>query len=221
VKTDELIVELARSAGPVRPLAAPLVRLARWAVAAVAVTAFGAMVFSRDDVWTAVHHPTFIGLAVMTLLTALLAAASAFVLSVPGAARSAWLRALPIIAGVMWMGRLAFLLAEGGDPAQRVTAFPIHAACVIEIAGLGILVGWPLFGMLRRAAPLHYAWSAALATLAATALGAAATQFICPIDDPAHQLVGHLLPVMLFSVAGAFAGRRSLDWMGTADARMR
>ena len=91
---------------------------------------------------------------------------------------------------------------------------PIHAACVIEIAGFGLLVGWPLFVMLRRAAPLHQTWTAALGTLAATALGAAATQFICPIDDPAHQLVGHLLPVIVLCGVGALtAGRRLLDWL--------
>jgi hypothetical protein len=49
--------------------------------------------------------------------------------------------------------------------------------------------------------------------LAAVALGAAATQFICPLDDPAHQLVGHVLPVAFLAVFGAIAGRRSLNWL--------
>ena len=57
------------------------------------------------------------------------------------------------------------------------------------------------------------AWSAALATLASVALGAAATQFLCPIDDPAHQLVGHVLPVAFLSVWGAIVGGRSLNWL--------
>ena len=139
-----------------------------------------------------------------------------FVLSVPGAERSPLRRGVPIAAGLMWVSGLIVLLTAGGNSGQRLTALPIHAACIIEIAGFGLLVGWPLFAMLRRAAPLHQAWTAALATLAATALGAAATQFICPIDDPAHQLVGHFLPVLVFSVAGTFAGRRWLDWLRTA-----
>jgi hypothetical protein len=70
-----------------------------------------------------------------------------------------------------------------------------------------------MFAMLRRAAPLRRTWSAALATLAAVALGAAATQFLCPIDDPAHLLVGHLLPVASLAIGGAIAGRRALDWL--------
>ena len=67
--------------------------------------------------------------------------------------------------------------------------------------------------MLRRAAPLRQAWTGALATLAAAALGAAATQVLCPIDDPAHQLVGHVLPVILLAIAGTIAGRRAFDWL--------
>ena len=92
-------------------------------------------------------------------------------------------------------------------------ALPIHRLCVIEIAGLGVLPAWALFAMLRRAAPLRRAWSAALATLASVALGAAATQFLCPLDDPAHQLVGHVLPVVFLAVSGAIVGRGWLDWL--------
>ena len=54
-----------------------------------------------------------------------------------------------------------------------------------------------------------------LATLAAASLGAVATQFICPIDDPAHHLVSHFLPVLLLSGVGALAGRRWLDRLRT------
>jgi hypothetical protein len=76
---------------------------------------------------------------------------------------------------------------------------------------LSIVPGWALFAMLCRAAPLRRAWSAALATLAAVALAAVATQVICPVDDPAHQVVGHVLPVAFLSVSGAIVGRRWLN----------
>ena len=78
--------------------------------------------------------------------------------------------------------------------------------------------GWVLFAMVRRAAPLRRAWSGALATLAAVGISAAATQFICPLDDPAHQLVGHVLPVAVLSVLGAFVGHRYLNWLDATDA---
>ena len=178
------------------------------------VTALGVIVIGpRGDVWTAIYQPTFVALAVATLGTALLSAAGAFVLSVPGVERSPLQRAVPLVAGAVWALVLVVLLTTGGNPVQRVLALPFHWACLIEIAGLSIVPGWTLFAMLRRAAPLRRAWSAALATLAAVALAAVATQIICPVDDPAHQLVGHVLPVALLSVWGAIVGRRWLNWL--------
>ena len=214
MRTDELIVQLARAAGPVRPLPGPSVRLAGWTAAAVPVTALGVIVIGpRVDVLTAICQPTFVALAVATLATALLSAAGAFVLSVPGAERSPLQRAVPLVAAGVWALVLVVLLTTDGDPLQRVVALPFHWACLIEIAGLSIVPGWALFTMLRRAAPLQRAWNAALATLAAVALAAVATQVICPVDDPAHQLVGHVLPVALLSVWGAIVGRRWLNWL--------
>jgi hypothetical protein len=190
------------------------VRLARWTAAALPLTALCVIVIGpRVDVMTAIYEPTFAGLAVATLGTALLAAAGAFLLSVPGAERSPLQRVLPLVTGGVWALVLIVLLTTGGDPVQRVLALPFHWACLIEIAGLSLVPGWVLFAMLRRAAPLRRAWSAALATLAAVALSAFATQFICPVDDPAHLLVGHVLPVACLSVWGAFAGRRWLNWL--------
>ena len=214
MRTDELIVQLARAAGPVRPLPGPSVRLARWTAAAAAMTALGVIVIGpRADVLTAIYQPTFVALAVATLGTALLSAAGAFVLSVPGVERSPLQRAVPLVAGGVWALVLVVLLTTGGDPVQRILALPFHWACLIEIAGLSVVPGWALFAMLRRAAPLRPAWSAAFATLAAVALAAVATQVICPVDDPAHQLVGHLLPVALLSLSGTIVGRRWLNWL--------
>jgi len=214
VRTDELIVQLARAAGPVRPLPGPSVRLARWTAAAASMTALGVIVIGpRADVLTAIYQPTFVALAVATLGTALLSAAGAFVLSVPGVERSPLQRAVPLVAGGVWALVLVVLLTTGDDPVQRILALPFHWACVIEIVGLSIVPSWVLFVMLRRAAPLRRAWSAAFATLAAVALAAVATQVICPLDDPAHQLVGHLLPVALLSLSGTIVGRRWLNWL--------
>ena len=77
MRTDELIVQLARAAGPVRPLPGPSVRLARWTAVAVPMMVLGLIVIGpRMDVLTAIHEPPFVGLAVATLVTGLLSAAS-------------------------------------------------------------------------------------------------------------------------------------------------
>lgn len=213
MRTDELIIELARAARPVEPLDAPSVRLARWLSAAFVVAVLTVLIIGpRHDALSTFSQPIAIVLAAATLLTALSAAAVAFVMSVPGAERSAGYRALPVLTGAVWTLILVGRLVSGGDPLRRVAAFPIHWACVIEIVGFTLLAGWLLLSMLRRAAPLHQPWAAAFAALAAAALGAAAVQVVCPIDDPAHHLVAHLLPVALLSILATVTGRRTLDW---------
>jgi len=213
VKTEELIVALARDGHPVRPLARPSLRLARWAAVMIPITAVAAIgIGLRPDVSAAITQPAFIGIFALTIATALISAASALVLSIPGAERSIVQRTLPLLTGGLWALALVVLLTGGGNPVPRLVAWPLHWLCVIEITALGIVPALALFIMLRRAAPLRRYWSGALAVLAAVAIGAATTQLICPIDDPAHQLVGHFLPVVVLSMLGALSGRRYLSW---------
>jgi hypothetical protein len=218
VRTEELIVQLARAAVPVRPLARPSVRLAWWAAAALPFAALCVLAIgARIDLRTAMHQPTFMALAAISLFTGLVAAAASLAMSVPGSDRSSLQRALPLLLGATWTVALLVLVFKGGNPVRRMLALPIHVACVIEIAAIGVVPSWALFAMLRRAAPLRLGWSAALATLAGVGLGATATQFICPIDDPAHQLVGHVLPAVILVLMGALTGRRSLNWLRERD----
>jgi hypothetical protein len=64
--------------------------------------------------------------------------------------------------------------------------------------------------MIRHAAPLSLTWTAVLAALAATSIGVAATQIVCPVDDSAHHLVGHLAPMALLTLGIAAAGAHPL-----------
>jgi hypothetical protein len=97
-------------------------------------------------------QPTFVGIAPATLITALLSASGAFVLSVPGAERSPFQRVVPLLAGGAWALVLVILLTTGGHPMRRLLALPFHWACLIEIVGLSVVPAWVLFAMLRRAA---------------------------------------------------------------------
>jgi hypothetical protein len=211
VTTEALIVRLAGSAGPIQPLAPPMRRLWRWAAGAAVATVAGAAVIGvRADGAAMSRETGFLVLAALTTATALISAAAALVLSVPGAERSPAQRWAPIAAGSAWAALLTWSLLSGGSAVSRLLAFPFHAGCVIQIIALAAVPAWALFAMLRRAAPLRCMWSAGLASLAALALAAAGTQFICPINDPAHLLVGHLVPVAGLALAGAVIGSRAL-----------
>lgn len=212
MRTDALIVQLARAADPVTPLRRPLVRLGRWMALVAPVTIIAVLALHpREDLAAALLDDVYLARAATTLATAVVAAAMALVLSVPGAERSPYQRAFPLVCGGLWIVVLVAVLTSGGDAAARLAAFPINPLCLYEIAGLSAVPALSLVAMLRRAAPLRPGWNAVLAGLAAAALAAAGTQLLCPVDDAAHQLVGHVVPVVGLTLAMAAAARPWLN----------
>ena len=204
MRTEDLIVRLAGSVTPVRPLPPPMRRFWRWTLVTLAATAAGVAVFgARPDAARVLSRPAFLAPLALTLLTAWLSARAAFVLSVPGGERSAADRWTPMAAGAAWASWLAIAVVLRGSPLARIAgSFPLHWGCVIQISLLAVAPGALLFVMLRRAAPLRARWSAGLAGLAAAALGAAGTQWICPLDNPAHLLTNHFMTMGLVAAAG-------------------
>ena len=98
MRTEDLIVDLARQSGPWTPLAPVRVRLTRWLVLAIGLGVVTvAVIGARADFADAIQRPTFVALAVATLASGLLAAQAALVLSVPGAERTPLVRVLAAI----------------------------------------------------------------------------------------------------------------------------
>lgn len=208
----ELIDLLVRDARPVRPLATPAVRLARWVgAAALCLTAgVGWLRVRHDlaDVWTT---PGFLLQAALLLSAAVLSAGGAFVLSVPGAERRGLTRGLPLLAAAMWGLWLAagWGLAPAGAAAEWPRPAPM---CAVEVIALGLAPGVLLFVLVRQAAPLRLTWTGVLAALATGALGALGSQFVCADDSPAHLLLWHFLPMAVLATAGIVLGRVILRW---------
>lgn len=212
MRTEELIVSLAQSATPVRVLRPVPVRLAQWTALAVAIAAV--VVFAvgpRADFLAALGQLRYVLAAAAVLATAILSAAAAFVLNVPGGERSSMQRLLPLITGALWATLLIIWLREGGHAWSRIAALPIHLLCVVLIVILATISGGVLMKMLARGASLHPLWSGVLASLAAAAVGALAAQIVCPIDDAAHHLTGHFAPFLLAASTGALVPWQSLQ----------
>jgi hypothetical protein len=168
------------------------------------------MVGPRADLTSALRRPMFAGSLAALLLTLVSGAAAAFALSVPGAGQSPWHRALPLLTGAAWASIWLVVLWAVELPAGPGTA-AFHSACALEIVGCAVAAGWLLFVMLARAAPLRPLWTAAVASLASMATGAGLAQVLCPIDDPWHQLIGHVVVAVLVAGAGLLVGRRAFN----------
>jgi hypothetical protein len=208
--TDQLIASLAADLKPARPLPPPATRLAAWMALALATAALGVVLLGpRADLAQSVRSAAFLSRQGIALVAGLLAAWSALVLGVPGAERSTLQRAAPLFVMAAWLLMLgAPLLAD--DTAGSRLAHAFEWVCAARVTVLAIPPGVALYVMLRRAAPLRAGWTGALAALGAAAVGAAAIQCICPVDSPAHLLVAHALPVLVFAVAGILIGRLTL-----------
>lgn len=206
MRTDELIVQLARAASPIRPLPPPGIRAVRWLTAALFVMIVAiALGGPRADLAAALGQPIFLVSFAALVLTLGSGASAAFVLSVPGAERSLAQHVLPVLTAATWTAIWLSVWSTADAPAGPRTA-PIHRACALQIAMCALATGWLLFTMIVRAAPLRPLWTAAVAGLASMAAGAAVAQVFCPIDDARHQLAGHVLVGLMVAGAGFLAG---------------
>ncbi len=215
-----LIAALADDLTPVRHLRSPWIRCARWLSVAAVLAGIGVVLLGMSsDVRGAIHDSWFAAHVAVTLVMAALAAAVAFVLSVPDATLSRSVRWLPVGVGLAWVvflaGRLVLEAPEAATAANR----PPADACATAVASVALLPAALVLVMIRRAAPLSPAWSAGLGAAGAGGLAACGTYFHCLNVEAAHALVSHVGPVTAFALGGAFAG---LLWQHTgAPVEMR
>ena len=208
MKTDELIAQLASQAAPVKPLRSPAVRVLAWSVVAIASAALGIVIFGpRSDLGDVLSRPEFMWPLIAAVVMAAIAAGASLVLAIPGAERTPTLRGFSAIVGALWLLMLVVFVSRAGNGFAGVSDWPI---CFIRVIAIGIAPAFVLFAMLRRAAPLRLTWTSALAAAAAMAAGAMAVQVVCPVDDPAHGLLGHFGPVLVIALLGGAMAHRML-----------
>jgi hypothetical protein len=214
MRTEELIADLASRAAPVRPLPSPGIRALAWGAVAIASAAAGVVVFgARPDVMAHASQSGFLWTGALALLTTAVAVVASLVLAIPGAERTLVLRATTLALLGVWLVTVIAAITRAGQGFAGVSHWYV---CFIRVMAIGLVPAAVLVGMLRRAAPLSLAWTAALALTAAMATGALAIQLICPLDDAAHALLGHLGPVLAIGALGAVAARRLLKTSATS-----
>ena len=207
---DRLVQALGADLTPVRRLAAPALRVLLWlaivgavALALTIVSDVGAMIrrlMAAPDMWLA---------AMASMLTAVLAAAAAFQLSLPDR-KAAW-ALLPLPAVLLWIGASGMGCLRAWPVAE---AYPMPADqpehCLIFILGLSLPLSLLLIAMLRRGFSLRPNLTAIIGGLACASAAATLLNFIHPYDAAATDLAVHAFAVAIVILANTLFGGRIL-----------
>ncbi len=213
IKTPDLIASLAASATPVRRLRPPVTRAACWLLMAAAVLTLLAIDQGiRPDLGRRLQDPAFAVSMAASLMTGVLAAIAAFLVSLPDRSRL-WLL-LPMPALVVWLSNIGYQclvewIAIGPDGVSLGEATRCFATLVLTSLPLSLA----MLVMLRHAAPLRPTTVTLMGSLAVAAITATALSLLHATDATVMILMWNVGTAVLFvGLAGAF-GRRMFRWV--------
>jgi hypothetical protein len=212
MKTEDLIVELARDAVPVQRLRHPWLRASVWVSATTAYLAAVAMAMaSPDRLIAAFGDLRFTLEQLAAALIGLTAGAAALALVIPGNGRRVLIA--PVGACVLWIAIVAIdgaqdLLRYGQNGIPLQTDWP----CVVAIVMVGALPAAGLIWMLRRGAPLSPRMTLLLAALSAAALANVIACLVRPHDTSFTVLLWHGATIVSLCGLGSVLGPSMLKW---------
>jgi hypothetical protein len=209
-KTPDLIDALVECATPVRRLRPPLVRGALWLALAAFILALLAIGHGvRADLAERLHQPVFAVSIAAALATGVLAAAAAFMVSLPD--RSQWWLALPAPALAVWVGTIGYgcltdWVVIGPDGVRLGETLRCFATLVLTSVPLAIA----LAVMLRYAALLRPGAVTLAGALAVAAITSSALSLFHDLDATMMILIWNLGTGALITGLGSLFGRRVL-----------
>jgi hypothetical protein len=199
-RIDQLIDGLVRDARPVRRLWHPTVRLSLWlgvliVATLVAITGLQpAVVERRVSVF-------FVGELVCLGAATIAAARIAIRAAVPGlddGLGRAFLVASIVAGTALSLGQTR--LAIGVPPANFIAA---GIPCVLSSIVIAVCPASAIVWAIGRGAPLRPAWAGAIGGLAAATWAYVLMQLRCRLDETAHVVVWHGVPVAIVAAASA------------------
>jgi hypothetical protein len=213
IKTPDLIASLAANATPVRRLRPPVMRAACWLLlAAVILTLLAVNQGIRPDLVQRLQEPVFAVNVVASLLTGVLAAIAAFLVSLPDRSRL-WLL-LPVPALIAWLSNVGHqCLTQWVVIGPDGMSFGEAARCFATLVLTSLPLSLAMLVMLRYAAPLRPIAATFMGSLAVAAITATALSLFHVIDATVMILMWNFGTAALFvGLAGAF-GRKMFRWV--------
>lgn len=211
-RTPELIDALVASATPVKRLRPPLLHALLWLAGAALILALLALGHGlRSDLLAHLRQPIFAVSIAAALATGVLAAVSAFALSLPD--RSRWWLLLPLPALAVWISTVGY-----GCIADWVSVGPdgMHlgetARCFATLLLTSVPLSLAMCVMLRHAALLRADEAALMAGLAIAAITSTALSLLHDLDATVMILAWNLGMAAIIVALSRMFGRRLLMW---------
>jgi hypothetical protein len=213
IRTSDLVSSLATDLRPVRRLRSPLVRAVCWLMLAAVILALLAVVQGlRPDLAQRLGDPVFTAGLAASLLTGILAAVAAFLVSLPDRSRL-WLL-LPVPALVIWLSNTGYqclsqwisIGPEGIGLGETARCF---ATLVLTSAPLSLV----MLVMLRHAAPLRPRLVTVMGSLSVAALTATALFLFHSLDATVMILMWNLGTAVIFVALGSVFSKRMFHWV--------
>lgn len=208
ITTPDLIDSLSANLAPVRRLRPPQLRACCWLGLAVLVLALLGLVEGvRPDLGLRLHDANFVVRLCGAVMTGILAALAAFLLSLPDRSRL-WLL-LPAPALALWLSTLGYQCLTGwvGLSPEGIRLGEA-ARCFATLALTSLPLSLALLMMLRPAAPLRPLCAALSGGLAVGAIAATGLSLFHAFDATAMILAWNLGTAGLFVACASIFRRR-------------
>jgi len=208
ITTPDLIDALSADVKPVRRLRPPLARAGAWLTFAMLLLALLAIVHGvRPDLAEHLRRPVFVIGMLAALVTGVLAAISAFLVSLPDRSRLWLFLAAPSLA--VWLSTIGYgcltdWVVIGPNPIQMGEAFHCFATLVLTSAPLSLA----MIVMLRYAAMLRPTLVTITGSLSVAAITATALSLFHEIDASVMILIWNVgISALIVALGGALGPR--------------
>ncbi len=206
--TTALIESLVAVAVPVRRLPPPWLRALQWLGFAAAMLAVFSLSHSfRYNIEHCLRAPLWLAMCVGAAMTAVLAAVAALELGVPGRSRRWALLPMPTLA--VWLCAVA-TRDTWIDTGRDALGWSGIADCLATVVLIGVPLGIAMAIMLRRAAVLQPALTAALGGVAVAGVVSAALHVFHPLHATLWILLSNAGIAALFAGLGVLIAPRLL-----------
>ncbi len=211
--TPQLIDALVERATPVRRLRAPLVRAGQWLGFAAIVLALLATVHGvRTDLLGHLQQPVFLLTLASALVTGILAAIAAFIISLPD--RSQWWIWLPVPALAAWLSSIGYgCLTDWVSMDPEGVRLGETARCFATLLLTSAPLSLAMLVMLRYAVILRSKAVVLMGALAVAAMTSFALALNHDLDATVMILVWNLGIAALITGTGGLLGRRLFLWV--------